>query len=305
MGRRLPPLNALRAFEAAARHLSFTRAAGELNVTQAAISHQVKGLEEQLGLSLFRRINRGLLLTEEGQSLFPVIRNALDALADGVERVRQRETRGMLTVSVLPSFAVKWLVPRLSHFQDRHPDIDLRISASERLVDFARDAIDIAVRFGRGYWPGLRVDRVFSEAITPVCSPKLARQLSEPMDLARVALLEEDMLLTPEFPTWRDWLAAAGATNVDASRGPRFSHTHIMLQAAIDGRGVALSQVVLAADDLAAGRLVAPFPLRLPTDYAHYVVSPLVTADRPKVKAFREWVLSERAANDLAHQGLH
>lgn len=305
MGRRLPPLNALRAFEAAARHLSFTRAAGELNVTQAAISHQVKALEERLGLSLFRRVNRGLLLTEEGQSLFPVIRDALDTLADGVERVRQRETRGMLTVSVLPSFAVKWLVPRLSHFQDRHPDIDLRISASERLVDFARDAIDIAVRFGRGFWPGLRVDRLFREAFTPVCSPALARQLKEPADLARVVLLEEDMLLTPELPTWRDWLAAAGVGNVDPSRGPRFSHTHIMLQAAIDGRGVALSQVVLAADDLAAGRLVAPFALRLPTDYAHYVVGPSVTADRPKVKAFREWMLSERDANDLADRKAH
>lgn len=301
MNRRLPPLNALRAFEAAARHLSFTRAADELNVTQAAISHQVKALEARLGFVLFRRVNRGLLLTEEGQGLFPVIRNALDALAEGVERVRQREARGMLTVSVLPSFAVKWLVPRLSHFQERHPDIDLRISASERLVDFARDGIDVAVRFGRGFWPGLRIDHLFEEAITPVCNPAVAARLREPADLAGVPLLEEDMILTPELPNWRDWLAAAGVTGVDPSRGPRFSHTHIMLQAAIDGRGVALSQIVLAADDLAAARLVAPFPLRLSTPFGHYLVSPIATAERPRVKAFRDWVLSERAADASTH----
>ena len=194
MSRRLPPLNALRAFEAAARHLSFTRAASELNVTQAAISHQIKTLEEHLGLPLFRRLNRALMLTDEGQSLFPAVRDALDGLAEAIARLRAGETGGTLTVSTLPSFAVKWLVPRMSHFQDRHPDIDLRISAKEYLVDFTRDGIDVAIRFGRGDWPGVRAEWMADEELTPVCSPSLLPGLRSPGDLAHVTLLHEDML---------------------------------------------------------------------------------------------------------------
>jgi LysR family transcriptional regulator, glycine cleavage system transcriptional activator len=293
MSRRLPPLNALRAFEAAARHLSFTRAASELNVTQAAISHQVKALEHHLGVPLFRRLNRALLLTEQGQTLFPAVRDALDNLAEAAARLRARETGGTLTVSTLPSFAVKWLVPRMSHFQDRHPDIDLRISAKEYLVDFARDGIDVAIRFGRGKWPGVRVEWMADEALTPVCSPALLSELRSPGDLAHTTLLHEDMLPLPSFPTWETWLAAAGVDGVDASRGPRFSHTHLMLQAAMDCRGVALGQMLIVGDDLAAGRLMAPFSFRLPTGCGYYIVCLPAAADRPKVKAFREWVMAE------------
>lgn len=293
--RRLPPLNALRAFEAAARHLSFTRAAEELNVTQAAISHQVKALEERLGAPLFRRFNRALMLTDEGQTLFPTVRDALDTLADAADRLSARNTSGPLTVSTLPSFAVKWLVPRISRFQDRHPDIDLRIAASEKLVDFARDGIDVGVRFGAGRWSGLRSDLLTEEEVTPMCSPALAPRLNRPIDLSHVTLLHEETMPLSGFPDWAAWLAAAGVKEVDPSHGPRFSHTHLVLQAAIDGRGVALGQVVLAADDLATGRLVAPFPLTLPTGYAHYVVCPPVAADRPKIKVFREWVIEEMA----------
>ncbi len=295
MARRLPPLNALRAFEAAARHLSFTRAADELNVTQAAVSHQVKTLEEQIGLPLFRRLSRGLILTDEGQTLFPAVRHAFDTVAEAVDRVHAR-TGGALTVSVLPSFAVKWLVPRMSRFQERHPDIDLRITAADRLVDFARDAVDVAVRFGAGSWPGLRADFVVDEYITPVCAPALAAGLSQPADLAQMTLLHEEMAPLADFPVWATWLRAAGAADVPQDKGPRFSHTHIMLQAAIDGRGVALAQWLFAADDIAEGRLVAPFPLRLATGYAYYVVCLEAAADRPKIRAFRDWVMAETQA---------
>lgn len=296
MTRRLPSLNALRAFEAAARHLSFTRAAGELNVTQAAISHQIKSLEEHLGLPLFRRLNRTMMLTEEGQTLFPAVRDALDGLAEAVERLRARETGGTLTVSTLPSFAVKWLVPRMSRFQDRHPDIDLRISAKEQLADFARDGIDVAVRFGNGTWPGVRAEWLADESLTPVCSPALLPSLQHPSDLAHATLLHEDMLPLRDFPTWKTWLSAAGVTGADPTRGPRFSHTHLMLQAAMDGRGVAIGQLLIVGGDLAAGRLVEPFNFRLPTGFSYYLVYPPALAERPKVLAFRRWVTSEMAA---------
>lgn len=299
MSRTLPPLNGLRAFEAAARHLSFTRAAEELNVTQAAISHQIKALEERLGIRLFRRLNRALMLTDEGQRLYPVARDAFDRLAEAVESLRERYTMRSLTVSVLPSFAAKWLVPRLSRFQARHPDIDLRITATERTVDLVRDDVDVALRFGSGGWSGVRADLVLEDQVTPVCSPALLSHLRSPADLAHVTLLHENMLPLGEFPDWANWLQAAGVHGVDVSRGLRFSHTHILLQAAIDGRGVALGQMALAADDLAEGRLVAPFELRLPVGYAYWVVYLPATAERPKIKAFRDWVSAEMASHPL------
>lgn len=295
MARSLPPLNGLRAFEAAARHLSFTRAAEELHVTQAAVSHQIKGLEERLGMRLFRRLNRSLLLTDEGQRLFLAARDAFERLAEAIEGLRARDTGGPLTVSVLPSFAAKWLVPRLSRFQERYPDIDLRITALERLVDLVRDDVDVAIRFGSGKWPGVRAEMILEDRVTPVCSPALAERLREPADLAHVTLLHETMEPMRNFPDWAAWLRAAGVTGVDVSRGLRFSHTHILLQAAIDGRGVALGQSPLAADDLAAGRLVAPFDLSLPVGYAYYLVYLPEAAERPKIKAFREWVTAEMA----------
>lgn len=293
MSRSLPPLNGLRVFEAAARHLSFSRAAEELNVTQAAVSHQIKGLEERLGLALFRRLNRALMLTDEGQRLYPVARDAFDRLAEAVEGLRSRDTVGSLTVSVLPSFAAKWLVPRLSRFQAAHPDIDLRITATERPADLAREDVDVAIRFGSGGWPGVRAEMVLEDEVTPVCSPQLGMGLRGSADLAHVTLLHENMLPLDAFPQWGDWLQAAGVQGVDVSRGLGFSHTHIMLQAAIDGRGVALGQVALAADDLAEGRLIAPFPLKLPAGYAYWIVYRSATAERPKIRAFRDWVRGE------------
>ncbi len=294
MNRSLPPLNALRAFEAAARHLSFTRAAEELNVTQAAISHQVKGLEDRLGVALFRRFNRALMLTDEGQRLLPAVRDGFDQIAAAVRAVKDQGPARALTVSVLPSFAAKWLVPRIGRFQERNPDIDLRVLATERLTDLLREGVDVAVRFGAGRWPGVRADFIRGEAVAPVCAPALRPSLNAPADLAHATLLHE--LMEPlAFPSWATWLEAAGVDGVDVSRGLRFSHSHILLQAAMDGRGVALAQLVLAADDIAAGRLVEAFDLRLPTGYGYYVVYPRSAAQKPKVQAFRDWILDEMA----------
>jgi LysR family glycine cleavage system transcriptional activator len=208
-----------------------------------------------------------------------------------VEGLKARDAMGPLTVSVLPSFAAKWLLPRLSHFQERYPDIDLRISALDRLVDLGRDDVDIAIRFGAGKWPGVRADLLLDSHFTPVCSPAMAHRLSEPADLAHVALLQENMEPIAAFPDWARWLSAAGVSGVEVSRGLRFSHTHILLQAAIDGHGVALQPI--GSRRGRSGRLVAPFNLKLPTGYAYYLVYLPGAAEQPKIKASREWVTAE------------
>lgn len=296
MSRRLPPLNALRAFEAAARHLSFTRAAAELNVTQAAVSHQIKALEDHLSLSLFRRLNRALVLTEAGQQFFPPVRAALDNLAQATAQVLNLESRGVLTVGVLPSFAAKWLVPRIHLFQERYPDIDLRVSASDRPHEFEHEDIDLAIGFGLGDWPSMHAERIFDDDITPVCSPRLLtgrHPLQTPADLAFHTLLHDDQAVVDTYANWEMWLRAAGVTTVDARRGPRFSHTHMAIQAAIDGYGVALGPHILVRDDLVAGRLVSPFAIVLPARFAYYLVCPAAAAERPKNLAFRTWILEE------------
>ena len=305
MARRLPPLNALRAFEAAARHLSFTRAAEELNVTQAAISHQVKGLEERLGVVLFRRLNRALLLTDAGQSYLPAVRDAFDRIAEATGDLKALDRAGVLTVSVLPSFAAKWLVPRLGGFRHAHPDIDVHIAPSDHLTDFAREDVDLAIRYGKGEWPGLRAERMLTEKICPVCSPRLLEgphRLRTPADLGRHTLLHDDMRID-----WRMWLLAAGVEGIDASRGPSFTDSSMVIQAAVEGQGVALGRSALAAADLATGRLVKPFDISLPAAAAYYVVCPEATAERPKIVAFRDWVIaeagSEEGAGDPAPDG--
>jgi LysR family glycine cleavage system transcriptional activator len=296
MTRRLPSLNAMRAFEAAARHLSFTKAADELNVTQAAISHQVKALEDWLGVPLFRRLNRALLLTDAGQSYLPPLRDAFDQLAAATDRLRADDSRGVLTVTTLPSIASKWLVPRLGRFRQAHPDIDLRIDASQHLTDFARENVDLAVRYGRGEWDGMRIDRLMSEDFFPVCSPRLLDgdpPLRTPGDLRRHILLHDD-----NRTDWTVWFLAAGIAGGDPTRGPGFSDSSLVLQAAAEGQGVALGRGALAAADLAAGRLVKPFDLSLPATFAYYLVIPEATADRPKIAAFRDWLLAEVARDE-------
>ncbi len=297
MTRRLPPLNALRAFEAAGRHLSITKAAEELHVTPSAVSHQVKALEDYLGVQLFRRFNRSLLLTDAGQLCLPGVGDGFDLLVASMARLESRDRSGVLTVSVVPSLASKWLVPRLERFTEHFPDIDVRISASMELVDFHRDQVDIALRFGLGNYPDLLVDKLFGECAVPLCSPTLMagkHPLRTPEDLRHHALLHDDSIsFDPTAPDWRAWLKAAGVGDVDASRGSHFSNAELALQSAIEDAGVVLGRYSLAANDLASGRLVMPFELSLPMTPAYYVVLPEATAKRPKVAAFRDWLLKE------------
>jgi LysR family glycine cleavage system transcriptional activator len=294
MARFLPPLNALRAFEAAGRHLSFTRAAAELNVTQAAVSHQIKALEERLGISLFRRLNRALLLTDAGQAYLPAVRDTFDALARATERLMARDRVGALTASVLPSFAAKWLVPRLGRFREQHPGIDVRLSADHQMTDFARENVDCAIRYGQGDYPGLESTRLMTEDVFPVCSPLLLKgdnALRTPDDLRHHTLLHDDFRVD-----WRLWLLAAGVEDIDPTRGPTFTDSSMVIQAAVEGQGVALARSVLAASDLAAGRLVKPFDVSLPARWAYYLVCPRAMRDNPKIIAFRDWLLAEARA---------
>jgi LysR family glycine cleavage system transcriptional activator len=296
--RRFPPLNALRAFEAAARHLSFTRAADELAVTQAAVSHQIKTLEEHLGINLFRRFNRSLALTEAGRAYLPALREAFDLIDQATRDLRERDSSGPLRVSVLPSFAAKWLLPRLSRFRQRHPDIDVLISADHGMVDFARDNADMAIRFGRGSYPGLRMDFIMDDYAVPVCSPRLLEgeePLREPQDLKHQTLLQDECHGPDDQPDWRYWLTAAGVTDIEADKGPGFSDSAMVLQAAIAGEGVALTRWSLAAEDVAAGRLAQPFQLYQKTNFSYYAISPIPTDEWRKVRLFREWLLEETA----------
>ena len=291
MNRDLPPFPAVRAFEAAARHLSFKRAAGELGVTQSAISHQVKALESFVGARLFRRAPQGVSLTRAGATYLPVLGEALDRIAGVTERLRATDLSGSLTVSASSAVAARWIVPRLDRFAELYPDIDVRISTSSGLVDFARDEIDIAVRYGHGDWPGLRADRMFGSPLFPVCGPALRDgdpPLREPADLRHHTLLHHDL-----GEAWEHWLKVAGVNCVDAARGPRFDDCNLMLQAASEGQGVALTFSALVAPDMAAGKLVTLFDVGVPAASWYYVVYPQGRARQPKIVAFRDWLLDE------------
>ena len=301
MATRLPSLNGLRAFEAAARHLSFTRAAAELAVTQTAISHQIRRLEEQLGIRLFVRRNRALELTREAQGYLPAVRAAFEDLRQATDRLRRGERDGLLTVSTTPSLAAKWLVSRVATFQDAHPGIEIRMSASTQLVDFRGDGeIDMAVRYGRGTWPGLRADWLMAEEFFPVCSPALLageKPLKQPSDLAQHTLLHA--MVSRE--DWQLWLTAAGLpTALALKRGLSFDQSFMAIQAAIDGLGVALGRTPLVEADIRAGRLVVPFELVLPDEAGFYIVAPEETADAPKVALFRDWLIASVAPGTRA-----
>ncbi|TNE40745.1 MAG: transcriptional regulator GcvA [Alphaproteobacteria bacterium] len=294
---RLPPLKALQSFEAAARHLSFSKAADELFVTPAAISHQVKALEDWLGFSLFKRLNRAVILTDEGQAYVVGVREGLEAISNATDKVMKQELAGHLHVDTLPSFAARWLLPRLSRFRDEEPDIDVRLSASHQLTDFNRDDVDVVIRYGHGNYPGLRVDKFLKEDVMfPVCSPSLLQgehPLRTPADLKYHTLLHDDMRID-----WQTWLAAAGVTDIDPKKGPSFNDSSMVLTAAMEGQGVALGRSTLAEDDLIAGRLVRPFNVRpLMAGHAYYIVCPEETADRPRIIAFRKWLLKEAEFN--------
>jgi LysR family glycine cleavage system transcriptional activator len=291
MSGRLPSLNGLHAFEAAARHLSFTNAAAELNVTQTAISHQIRRLEEELGIRLFVRQNRALALTAEARDYLPGVRAAFNDLRLATDRLRRKDNEHVLTVSTLASFAAKWLLPRLSSFQEEHPGIDVRITTSTALVDFRNGDVDAALRYGRGHWPGLRADWLMSDELFPVCSPALlkgSRPLKCPQDLAQHTLLHSSGGYDDD---WRLWLTAAGLpTDISEQPGLTFDLIFMTVQAAIDGIGVAMGRTTYVEGDIAKGRLVVPFKITLPAEAGFYLVSPEARADSRKLAAFRQWL---------------
>lgn len=296
----LPPLTAVRTFEAAARHLSFTRAASELHVTQSAVSHQVRSLEAWLGFPLFRRCNREIQLTDEGAAYLPAVRAALNKLRAATESLVHRDYEGLLSISTTESFATHWLISRLPLFLAEHPELDVRITTQNPVDEFGNESdefappwIDVVIRYGRGNWLGLRSIKLFGEEITPVCAPALMRgphSLTDPRNLRHHTLLHDEMQMH-----WRTWLLSAGLEEVDASRGPRFSHSHMVITAAVRGLGVALGRTALVEQEVAAGNLVQPYEHRLPAEYAYHLLMRDAAASQPKVSAFQDWLLGQAA----------
>jgi LysR family transcriptional regulator, glycine cleavage system transcriptional activator len=289
--RKLPPLSTLRSFEAAARLLSFSKAADELFVTHGAVSRAIRHLEDHLGVLLFQRKTRAVQLTQTGMSYAAAVRDTLDRLAAATALVTDRQNLGVLNVSTLDSFAAKWLLTRLFRFRQNHPEIDVRLGTSEKLADFINDGIDIAIRYGRGRYPGLAADLLMMEEVAPMCSPKL---LDGPHPLQSPEDLKHHTLIHDEFPIdWTMWLMSAGVGGIDAHRGLRVQSSVLAVQSAVQGDGVVLGRSALVADDLRAGRLVKPFTLSLPSDLAYYIVYPVQATERPKIRAFRDWLLDE------------
>jgi LysR family glycine cleavage system transcriptional activator len=299
--RRLPPLTSLRAFEAAARHLSFERAGDELAVTASAVGQQVKALETWLGRPLFHRLpSKGVALTAVGERYASSLSELLDRLHEATALALRPETSRVLTLSTLPSFAANWLIPRLGRLREQHPDLEVRVSVSTALTDFAREDVDVVIRSGLGSWPGLRADLLMEEVFFPVCSRALlsdpARPLRTPADLRGHTLLHEVIEDVSEQMNWERWLRAVGVEGVDTAHGPRFQLTLLALQAAASGQGVALATNVLIGDYLEAGRLARPFPHEVRGRYQYYVACPEASADRPAITDFRRWLLMEARA---------
>ncbi len=295
--RRLPPLNSLRAFESAARQLSFTSAANELNVTPGAVSQQIKMLESYLGVKLFKRQNRMILLTEQAQVCLPYLTEGLDRLAEAMEVIRQFNVDKPLTITVASAFASKWFMPRLRHFQDLHPDIGVRIDVSSELVDLVHEDIDVGIRFGDGNYPGLQTDFLLPQEVFPVCSPKLLEQgppLNSPNDLKHYTLICGDYYyIDSTQPDWDMWFATIGVDMVNTKHYLRFSQAELVVQAAVEGQGVALAGSVTVSDDLKAGRLVQLFELSIPLAFSYYLVYAESKGQQPMVQAFRRWLLNE------------
>jgi len=295
MRRSLPPLNAIRSFEAAARHQSFTRAADELCVTQGAVSHQVKALEAELGVKLFNRERQGLAITGAGHDYLVVVRDAFDRIALGTDRLMQRLHSGVITVSTSPDFAAKWLVSRLGRFAEAYPEIELKVSATMHHVDFAREDVDLAIRHGAGNWAGLDAVNMCTEELFPVCSPALLgsqRGIHSPEDVLQFPLLHLN-----DRRDWSRWLEMAGASGEGLLHGPILNHASMLIDAAIDGQGITLARTALAAADLINGRLVRPFHTTLPLKNTYWIVCPKATSALPKIAAFRAWLLAEAAAD--------
>lgn len=308
MNRTLPPLNALRAFEAAARNLSVTKAAAELGVTPSAVSHHIKTLEDHFHVKFFRPVRRKLELTDVGRQFLPGLSMGFDQLASSVDALRARDTHAKLTVGTAGSFAGKWLVPRLSDLNRHYPDLEVRVAAAPLLVDATEDAlesgdVDIVIRFGPGHYPGFEVHPLMPEEVFPVCSPDLIdgdHPLISPSDLVHQVLIhdegymhyaQEGIRFKTTFPDWNMWYQAAGIGSLPTEHGPRFSTSALAIQAAVDGQGVALGRSVLVRDDLAAGRLVKPFELSISNVFAYYCISLESSDDKPELAAFRNWLI--------------
>jgi LysR family glycine cleavage system transcriptional activator len=297
---KLPPLNALRAFEATARHLSVKNAAEELHVTPGAVSQMLKALELHLGVTLFQRVNRGILLTETGQVYLPPIRNAFRQIDEATKRITVSADTGILTVSVTPFFAAAWLVPRLKGFQDAYPDIDLQVVTSNALSDFSRDGVDVAVRHGLGRYPGLRSERVVAVEVIPVAAPALVARLGAPTTLAEMTRWPH--VHDADRKGWQLWFQAQGIDEIGAPRGPAFDDAGLLLKAVLAGQGAGLLPAAMVAPDLAEGRLVKLADVVLLENFAYYLVYPEVSYERPKVAAFRAWILSTAASDASAEK---
>lgn len=291
MGRNLPNLNSIRAFEAVARHLSITGAAKELNVTQAAVSHQIKGLEAQMGVMLFRRHNKGLLLTKEGQAMVQPMTNAFDMIADATNLILNSEIQ-ILKVSMLSSFATGWLMPRLAGFYAEYPNIDIRVMVTGKDFDLLKAGdVDLDLRYGDGKWPHVECQKFMAEEIFPVCSPALLKgdiPLKILDDLSQHVLLHDHKDIG-----WKEWLDDAGIKGINYSRGPGFSHAHLTLQAAILGHGIALGRMPLVSESLRRGDLVKPFDISLPTGMGYYMVNTNTATDKSKIRSFTNWLMEE------------
>jgi LysR family glycine cleavage system transcriptional activator len=296
----LPSLSGLRAFEAAARQQSFTRAARELHVTQGAISHQIRALERELGLELFVRMHRSIALTPAGQRLARATTDGLTRIADAVAALTPRIEDEVLSVSVSPSFAARWLVPRLARFRRLQPETDVRISANDALIDPEANGIDLCIRYGKGSSPGLVAAPLLADDVSPVCHPSFLEgesALREPADLAQHLLLHDEMLLDdPDRPDWDKWFRAAKLRGIDTGTGPRFSHAALALEAAVAGQGVALGRTSLVTDDIASGRLVRPFDVSFRARISYWLVTPPAPQIRARTQRFREWLLAEAGA---------
>ncbi|MGQ8365759.1 transcriptional regulator GcvA [Glaciecola sp. 1036] len=291
MLKRLPPLNALKAFESSARHLSFTKAAEELFVTQAAVSHQIKSLESFLSTKLFHRKNRALLLTEEGQAYFHDLREIFVQIQEATERLLAMGAKGAITVATPPSFASQWLVPKIYQFSQLYTDIDVRLKAVDLDDGFLDDSVDIAVYYGKGKWPDLHATKLLPEYITPMCSPMLLHMdnpLNSLDDLSHHRLLHDSAR-----SHWKNWLNKFNVKGVNVNQGPIFSHSMMVLQAAAMGQGIALSDTVLAKPEIESGRLICPFPEKLESKHSYYLVCREADADKSKIQVFRDWMLDQ------------
>ncbi len=296
MAQPLPPLNALRAFEVIARHLSFAKAADELHVTPAALSHQIRALESQLGLELFHRRTRAIELTDAGRLIYPGLRSGFESVRNAIGQLERQREGNVLVISATPGLVAKWLMPRLWRFLHAHPDIDARVSAAMKVADFSAEGVDVAIRLSKGDHPELYVEKLFDDSMLPLCSPRLVEEgLRSAADLPRFPLIHYDIAMSMRAPPlWADWFAIAGVQG-DATRGLKVNVADHALDAAVAGAGVSLSFKLIASDDVHSGRLVSPFGPELPLAAGYHFVCPKGHETRPKVRAFRDWLFAEMA----------